>query len=74
MLAPQCLPDTRWNIDELELWFEHISNTEEFDPSRVYLTGLSMGGFGTFRWVAKTVLFFLRLHQFVADGKEIIFK
>lgn len=53
VLAPQCLPDTRWNIDELELWFKHISNTEEFDPSRVYLTGLSMGGFGTFRWVAK---------------------
>ena len=54
ILAPQCLPGTRWNIDDLEIWFEHVSSTEEFDRNRVYLTGLSMGGFGTFRWIAKS--------------------
>ena len=53
VLAPQCLPNTSWNIDDLEIWFEHILSTEKFDRSRVYLTGLSMGGFGTFRWIAK---------------------
>ena len=41
------------NIDDLEIWFEHILSTEKFDRNRVYLTGLSMGGFGTFRWIAK---------------------
>jgi len=52
ILAPQCLPNTWWDVDELNLWFDHISKTEKFDKKRIYLTGLSMGGFGTFKWVA----------------------
>ena len=69
VLAPQCLPDTRWNIDDLEIWFEHVSSTEEFDPSRVYLTGLSMGGFEHSGGLQKTVHAFLQPHQ-ICGGWE----
>ena len=60
ILAPQCLPNTWWDVDELNLWFDHISKTEKFDKKRIYLTGLSMGGFGTFKWVANNEPLFCR--------------
>jgi len=52
IISPQCLPDKWWNTDELNIWFAYIEKTEKFDKKRIYLTGLSMGGFGTFKWVA----------------------
>jgi predicted peptidase len=39
-----------WNLDDLELFFEHIKATLPVDLSRVYLTGYSMGGAGTWYW------------------------
>ena len=53
ILSPQCKKERRWNIDNLNAWFEHILLTESFDLDRVYITGLSMGGHGTFKWVAE---------------------
>ena len=53
MIAPQCKKERRWNIDNLNAWFEYVLLTETFDKDRVYITGLSMGGQGTFRWAAE---------------------
>lgn len=49
MVAPQC---TRWwwNTDALQQFFKQIITKYHVDPSRVYLTGLSMGGFQTWVW------------------------
>lgn len=47
LASPQCPPDQRWNPDTLARLLDQIEATHRVDKSRVYLTGLSMGGFGT---------------------------
>lgn len=47
LLSPQCPEDQWWNLDALEAWLEQATRRYRIDPDRVYLTGLSMGGFAT---------------------------
>ncbi|MGH7493849.1 MAG: dienelactone hydrolase family protein [bacterium] len=50
VVFPQCRPDSVWIGTMEELAFKALDRSmKEFngDPSRVYLTGLSMGGYGT---------------------------
>jgi predicted peptidase len=62
LLAPQCPANERWSSsvsgypDRLELVMAMIRQTLKSNPidsRRVYLTGLSMGGFGTWELVAR---------------------
>lgn len=56
VVMPQCPADRWWRGDELEAAYQCLMQTmREFscDPSRVYLTGLSMGGFGSWELGAK---------------------
>ncbi|WBL23062.1 prolyl oligopeptidase family serine peptidase [Zunongwangia sp. HRR-M8] len=46
ILAPQCPEGTYWQPDEVAGLIKKIIKEEHIDPSRVYLTGLSMGGYG----------------------------
>ena len=46
VVAPQCPPDRWWDPDPLAALLDHALATLPVDPARVYLTGLSMGGFG----------------------------
>lgn len=45
--APQCPMGKWWNNDLLILFLDHLLATQPIDADRVYLTGLSMGGYGT---------------------------
>lgn len=47
MIAPQCAEDEWWNIATLEALVEQVAKRERIDRDRIYLTGLSMGGFAT---------------------------
>ena len=49
LVSPQCPKGVWWNdkLDELEGLLDKITEDYSVDESRVYLTGLSMGGFGT---------------------------
>lgn len=49
VVAPVCPPDQRWEYyrDDLIQLLDHITAAHNVDATRVYLTGLSMGGFGT---------------------------
>ena len=47
LVSPQCPPDQRWNPDVLAKLLDQLEATHRVDKSRVYLTGLSMGGYGT---------------------------
>ncbi len=47
LVSPQCPTDQRWNPEALVKLLDQIEATQRVDKSRVYLTGLSMGGFGT---------------------------
>lgn len=45
--SPQCLADSGWHILSLVALLDHLEASYPIDPARVYLTGLSMGGFGS---------------------------
>lgn len=47
VLSPQCPPDQRWDNDTLLALLDDAMKTHRVDKTRVYLTGLSMGGYGT---------------------------
>jgi predicted peptidase len=56
VIAPQCPWETWWPelADSLDRLLEECADRYPIDPRRLYLTGLSMGGFGTWylatRW------------------------
>jgi len=52
IVSPQCPKTEWWRPEKLSKLLDHILATTKADPSRVYLTGLSMGGFGTWGWAA----------------------
>lgn len=53
VVSPQCPSDTWWKLDVLSALLDNVTSTCAADPNRVYLTGLSMGGFGTWALAAK---------------------
>ena len=48
-LSPQCPPDDVWSahVFALRALIEHVTAEYGCDPNRVSITGISMGGFGT---------------------------
>ncbi len=57
VVSPQCPQDGWWsNEDQIEMLgalLDHILSRYRIDRDRIYVTGLSMGGFGTWRLAAK---------------------
>jgi predicted peptidase len=47
------LVQNAWNVDQLIQLVDHVRDNLNIDTDRVYVTGLSMGGYGTWRLVAK---------------------
>jgi predicted peptidase len=47
LVAPQCKPEQIWNPHGVKALADEIQKLYRVDADRVYLTGLSMGGFGT---------------------------
>ena len=54
--SPQALPNYPWQVswrpDDIALLLDHLLASYRIDPDRVYLTGLSMGGYGTWAGIA----------------------
>jgi predicted peptidase len=55
VVSPQCPEDRWWNddLDVLIKLLDEIVATYDIDQDRVYLTGLSMGGYGTWALASK---------------------
>ena len=53
LISPQCPEGTWWVIEDLQAMLEKLLDKYRIDRSRIYLTGLSMGGFGTWSWACK---------------------
>ncbi len=47
VVSPQCPNGQTWSDDVLLALLEEVTKKYKVDQSRIYLTGLSMGGFGT---------------------------
>jgi predicted esterase len=49
LIEPQCPPGDWWNPYEVMDLVDEVCAKYRVDPEHIYLTGLSMGGFGTWR-------------------------
>lgn len=54
VVSPQCPSGSWWDIETLNALLDEVMAERAVDPSRVYLTGLSMGGFGSWAWAAQS--------------------
>lgn len=52
VVSPQCPSDKWWQPLELLALLDEIATKYNVDPERIYVTGLSMGGFGTWELAA----------------------
>lgn len=52
LIAPQCPTGSWWSWEPMMPLIEHLELTLRIDADRIYLTGLSMGGYGT--WALAT--------------------
>lgn len=54
MVSPQCPLRTFWHrkVEALQVFLNDVSQRYPIDASRIYLTGISMGGFGVWHWAA----------------------
>ncbi len=53
VVSPQCPADRWWDVEALKFLLDDIFKKYNVDKSRVYLTGLSMGGYGTWEMAWK---------------------
>lgn len=50
VLSPQLQADADWDVAKLDRLLADVRRQYRVDPSRIYLTGLSLGGIATWRW------------------------
>jgi len=50
LVAPQCPADEWWTDQPVLELIDHLEESFRVDASRIYLTGLSMGGYGTWHF------------------------
>lgn len=53
VVSPQCPSGELWNSDLMAKIVDQLANSLAVDPARLYVTGLSMGGYGTWDLLAK---------------------
>ncbi|MEX0937890.1 MAG: prolyl oligopeptidase family serine peptidase [Pirellulales bacterium] len=53
VISPQCPTGKRWESAELAQLVDYVAGTNRVDKERMYITGLSMGGYGTWSLIAE---------------------
>ena len=58
LISPQCPPGGDWTdevrLEQLDELLAHVLTSERVDKARVIVTGVSMGGYGTWSWAARS--------------------
>ena len=49
VVSPQAPADTSWDSDTINTLLDELTARLPVDPDRIYLTGLSLGGYGTWK-------------------------
>lgn len=70
-VSPQCPKNRWWDAAQLEALLDHIESKHKIDKDRVYVTGLSMGGFGTFALAAHAPKRFAAIAPICGGGDPI---
>lgn len=76
VVAPQCLQSAKgergiWTVEDLNLLLAHLKATLPVDELRIYLSGISMGGYGTWAWGAHDPQHFAAIAPIVGGiGRE----
>ncbi|WP_339742105.1 prolyl oligopeptidase family serine peptidase [uncultured Rubinisphaera sp.] len=69
VVSPQLTTDVRrWDVQQLSTMLDDLESNYAIDKSRIYLTGLSMGGYGTWAWGAETPERFAALAPICGGG------
>lgn len=50
VISPQCPPRRRWPLALLDGLYDSVVGSYALDLQRIYLTGLSLGGHGVWKW------------------------
>lgn len=76
VVAPQCLKAAKgergiWTPEDLNLLLQHLKATLPVDDRKIYLSGISMGGYGTWAWGAHNPEHFAAIAPIVGGiGRE----
>jgi predicted peptidase len=76
LVAPQCLASAGsergiWTAEDLNVLLAHLQATLPVDHRRIYLSGISMGGYGTWAWAAQNPHHFAAIAPIVGGiGRE----
>ena len=71
LVSPQCPNDRTWRDDELLALIDEMIARHNVDTNRVYLTGLSMGGYGTWSLGTKYPERFAAIAPVCGGGDQI---
>lgn len=74
ILTPQCPKGIYWETEMLYLLIEKIVSSNNIDKTRIYLTGLSMGGWGTWRLSIEHPELFAAIAPVCAPYDDFIFE
>lgn len=69
VISPQLDAQGGWNISRLDQTLFTATNGLRIDTSRIYLTGLSLGGYGTWEWAAAHPKLFAALAPVAGRGR-----
>lgn len=71
LVSPQCPTDSHWHDDELLALLDHCLAKYHADTNRIYLTGLSMGGYGSWSLGTKFPERFAAVAPICGGGEQI---
>ncbi len=69
VVSPQCPENQFWNIDILSRLLDDLEKDHAVDKQRIYVTGLSMGGFATWSLAASTPFRFAAAAPICGGGR-----
>lgn len=69
VVSPQCPDDHRWSPPLLSGMLDEVIAKNRVDQDRIYLTGLSMGAFGTWDWAMAEPQRFAALVPICGEGE-----
>ncbi|GAA4434314.1 hypothetical protein GCM10023188_25120 [Pontibacter saemangeumensis] len=67
---PQCPHQSYWQVPLLNEWLGEVLQKVRADRNRIYLTGISMGGYGTWNWAAANPELFAAILPICGGGEH----